>query len=526
LSVSPKLVEFTPTTRFMEETDVCYLNSSVLSVQQSIPNGCAAKSLPPSQRLQLGLHALAGTQPITELAEAADVSRKFVYQQRDRACRALDEAFHPAAADTEVLFYLPVTKQWLRQLILGLVLICHSPLRGVVELLRDLFDYHLSLGTVHNILRRAVQGARQHNHAQDLSRVRAGGHDEIYQAGQPVLVGVDLDSTYCYLLSLEEHCDGDTWGIRLLELQQRGLGPEFVVGDAGNALRAGLAEALPQTPCRSDVFHALKEMTEAVGKLENRAYEALQSCARWDIRIARDRQHGRPINASARKRRSDAQKKQAQALTLADDVALLGRWLRWDVLGLAGPPHADRLALYDFVVAELKARVAQAPAVLSRLVTYLEHQRDDLLHFASALDADLAKLAARFALPEKQVRALWAARLWPLSSSKRWYQEASLRQLLGARYFPLTQALDAVRRRTVRASSLVENLNSRLRNYFFLRRQLGNEYLCLLQFYFNHHRYDRSERSERVGKSPAELLSGQRHAHWLELLGYTRFSRN
>ena len=34
------------------------------------------------------------------------------------------------------------------------------------------------------------------------------------------------------------------------------------------------------------------------------------------------------------------------------------------------------------------------------------------------------------------------------------------------------------------------------------------------------------QRRERLGKSPAELLTGQRHRHWLELLGYQRFSRN
>jgi hypothetical protein len=77
----------------------------------------------------------------------------------------------------------------------------------------------------------------------------------------------------------------------------------------------------------------------------------------------------------------------------------------------------------------------------------------------------------------------------------------------------------------VRASSLVENLNSRLRAYFFLRRQLGGDYLSLLQFFLNHRRYLRSDNPDRVGKSPAELMTGQGHAHWLELLGYTRFSR-
>ena len=46
----------------------------------------------------------------------------------------------PAPKADEVLFHLPVTKAWLRQLVLALVLICHSSYRGVVELLRDLFD--------------------------------------------------------------------------------------------------------------------------------------------------------------------------------------------------------------------------------------------------------------------------------------------------------------------------------------------------------------------------------------------------
>ena len=76
---------------------------------------------------------------------------------------------------------------------------------------------------------------------------------------------------------------------------------------------------------------------------------------------------------------------------------------------------------------------------------------------------------------------------------------------------------------TPRASSLVENLNSRLRNYFFLRRTLGESYLNLLQFFLNHRRFMRSEVAERVGKSPKEVMTGQPHPHWLELLGFIRF---
>ena len=111
---------------------------------------------------------------------------------------ALTQAFDPQPKDEEVLFYLPVTKAWLRQLVLALVLIGHAPYRAVVELLRDLFDWHISLGTVHNIVHSAVEPARAISRRVDLAGVRIGAHDEIFQARKPVLVGVDTASTYCY----------------------------------------------------------------------------------------------------------------------------------------------------------------------------------------------------------------------------------------------------------------------------------------------------------------------------------------
>ena len=96
----------------------------------------------------MALQALAGTRPVTQLAQDYQVSRKFVYQQAHQAEQALADAFTPDPPDDDrVLFYLPVTKAWLRRLVLALLLICHSSFRGVNELLRDLFDSPLSLGT-------------------------------------------------------------------------------------------------------------------------------------------------------------------------------------------------------------------------------------------------------------------------------------------------------------------------------------------------------------------------------------------
>jgi hypothetical protein len=109
---------------------------------------------------------------------------------------------------------------------------------------------------------------------------------------------------------------------------------------------------------------------------------------------------------------------------------------------------------------------------------------------------------------------------------RRWPRQAALREALKGRYHGVCADVEELSAHVVRASSLVENLNSRLRNYFFLRRQLGENYLVLLQYFLNHRRYLRSEHPHRVDKSPTELLTGEPHRHWLELLGYTRFVRN
>ena len=109
-----------------------------------------AASLSPGTRQDIGIQVLARTEPVSHLAAIHQVSRKFAYQQGNQAQQALDESFAPSQGDDEVLFHLPVTKNWLYQLILGLVLICHCSYRGVVELFRDLFDTPISIGTVHN----------------------------------------------------------------------------------------------------------------------------------------------------------------------------------------------------------------------------------------------------------------------------------------------------------------------------------------------------------------------------------------
>jgi hypothetical protein len=81
---------------------------------------CPAKQLLPQQRQDLAIQVLAGAETVSDLAREHEVSRKFLYHQVHTAEQALNQAFTPPPTPADkILFYLPVTKAWLRQLILG-----------------------------------------------------------------------------------------------------------------------------------------------------------------------------------------------------------------------------------------------------------------------------------------------------------------------------------------------------------------------------------------------------------------------
>jgi hypothetical protein len=486
--------------------------------------------LGPDQRKDLAIRVLARSEPVSALARRHAVSRPLLYRDARRASDALEACFDPPPDEADVLFDLPVTPSWRRQFVLALVLAGHASFRGIQEIFEDVLDEEgLSLGSIHNLLQEAVQKARLINQAEDLSPVRVGVHDEIFQARQPVLVGVDARSTYCYLLSVEDHRDETTWGTHLLDLASRGFQPDYTIADGGVGLRAGQAAACPGVACHADVFHAERELGRLATYLEHRAWAAMAARqkvqARCD-RAARPQSRHHREQPTLERRLQAARHTETEAVGLADDVHILADWMGRDVLALAGPDLATRRELFDFVLQELRRREARCPHRLTPVRRMLEGARDDLLAFAGVLEERFEELAARFGVPRFLVQAVAENEGRDDSAPAFWQHQARLYHHLGGRLEALTTAVREVFAETPRASSLVENLNSRLRTYFFLRRQIGDDYLELLRFYLNHRRFPRSERPERVGRSPAELLTGRPHAHWLELLGFQRFQRN
>ncbi|MEL6555767.1 MAG: hypothetical protein AAFQ63_20240 [Cyanobacteria bacterium J06621_11] len=483
-----------------------------------------AASLSADVRQDIGIQVLSRSQPISHIAATHQISRKFVYQQGEKVQQALDESFAPSQGDDDILFHLPVTKNWLFQLILGLVLICHSSYRGVVELFRDVFDTSISVGTIHNRLQATVEKATEVNQSQDLSEITVGLHDEIFHADKPVLVGVDAASTYCYLLASVEHRDEETWGFHLLDVMAQGFDPDYTIADGGSGLRAGQKAAMPETPCHGDVFHIQQQFEQVANSLARQAQGATTRRIKLEETIAQAKLKDK-MTQKLTIQQVKIKRREAGLMARARDVKILLQWFEHDVMTLAGPALSVRQELYDFIVTELIQRAGKSYPGIRKLRTALHNQREQLLAFAGVLDQKLTKIARDFELPLQAVRDVCLLHRKPNASNAYWERWNQLHRQLSSQFHELMAAVSEALKTTPRASSMVENLNSRLRNYFFLRRSLGDSYLNLLQFFCNHRCFSRSRLPERVGKSPKQLLTGEAHPHWLELLGFDRFQK-
>ena len=362
------------------------------------------------------------------------------------------------------------------------------------------------------------------NQSQNLSGIKVGLHDKIFHAARPVLVGVDAASTYCYLLKSVDHRNEDTWGWYLLDAMAQGFDPNYTIADGGSGLRAGQKAVMPAVPCHGDVFHIQHQFEQAANGLIRRVQggpaRLLKQAQQMSKTSLKDIVDQRLVI-----QQFQAKQPEQALISLAQDVKTLLGWFSHDVLSLAGPPLTVRQKLFGFIACELQQREGERYLAIRKLRKALHNQRDQLLAFAGVVDQKLADIADCFQLPVQAVQEVCLLHRKHDTSNAyriRWNQ---LHRQLSGKFHGVMKAIGKALEDTPRASSMVENPNSRLRNYFFLRRSLGDDYLNLLQFSINHQQFMRSLKPERVSKNPKQLMTGESHPHWLELLGFEQFQR-
>jgi hypothetical protein len=281
-----------------------------------------------------------------------------------------------------------------------------------------LMGVSMSMGTIRNVLLSAAQQAGVINREQDLSGLRVGLHDEIFQGAIPVLAGIDAASTYCYLLVAAQHRDADSWGVHLLDATRQGLKPDYTIADAGQGLRAGQKAAWGGTPCHGDVCHITRQYEGLANTRSRLAKGATSRRKKMEARIGHAGRSG--PNDELVSQLALARQTEAQAHRLARDVRTLTQWLSPDVLALAGPDSATRRELFDFIVEELEHCEGEDAGRIRPVRVALQNQRDDLLAFAGVLDEKLAGIAQALEISETLVRETCVRHRSPSTSTAYW----------------------------------------------------------------------------------------------------------
>lgn len=456
---------------------------------------------------------------MTQIAQAYQISRTFLYQLLLAANLQLEVLF----SDEKCLFQ---KDHWhLEQLLLLLRLEGKCSLPSISSILKAL-EYHPdSLGYLSQFFHSAGQ-ALPSTLLMPSKKLVFYLSDEIFASHAPILVTIEAQSTAILNIELASDRSAETWEAHFEALENHHFFSLGMASDRGKGVVAGYQAACDMALWVADYFHEFRHLFEVRHQLERKAYAAITKEYETARRFANARSES---NLQKRLEQYDtAHRACEQAITLYDQLDLLLDLLR-DALHLCSP-HG-KLRTPEGVRSELTLLLdmiegLDGAAITQTLQPIRKHLDDILVPFkqAEAIAADL-----RLVVPHEALDCLVLAwhhdHLSSQSGSKQKRSHQRERDFwLACADALLADAFDSLKRLVfdkldsiVRASSLVEMVNSLIRPYLrSCKGQITQETLNLIMFYHNHRRY---KSGKRQGKAPIELLTGKPlEAPWWELL--------
>jgi hypothetical protein len=350
--------------------------------------------------------------------------------------------------------------------------------------------------------------------------------DEIFAIHAPILVTIDARSTTILNIELASDRSAETWRAHFAALEDHQFVSLGMASDRGLGLVAGYQAACDMALWVADYFHEFRDLFAVLHQLERKAYAAIGQEDDAAHKFARAKSEA--TLAKRLHQYDTAHHACEQAMALYDQLALLLHLLR-EALQLCSP-HG-RLRTVENVRSELTLlfdmiEELDGVAITQTLQPIRTHLDDILVPFKQV---EVVAAELRFVVPHEAldflVLAWHHAHLGDQSGSKkkRYHQSerdfwlACAEGLLGNEFDTLTALVFDKLDTIVRASSLVEMVNSLIRPYLHsCKGQITQETLNLIMFYHNHRRY---KSGKRQGKAPIELLTGKPlEASWWELL--------
>ena len=351
--------------------------------------------------------------------------------------------------------------------------------------------------------------------------------DEIFAIRTPILVTIDAQSTAILKIELASDRSAKTWETHFKALDAHHFHSLGMASDRGVGLKAGYQAACKDGFWVCDQFHEFQDLFNHCHQLERQAYRAIAGEHEAAEKFANAKSE-----ATLQKRLEKyekAKKSCEHAIERYDQLDFLLSMLS-ETLHLCSSlgrlrtvegVRSDLIRILNLMEEDIKDE--KLPKLLKPIRSHL----DDLLvpfRQVERIHADLLEL-----MPEQIVDALvlsWhhdhlsyqshgKKKHYHQRESEYWlnFSEGLLDERFDALKSLVFENLDSI----VKASSLVEMVNSLIRPYLNSSKgQMTQETLNLIMFYHNHRRY---KGGRRQGKAPIELLTGETlQGDWIDLL--------
>jgi hypothetical protein len=355
--------------------------------------------------------------------------------------------------------------------------------------------------------------------------------DEIFAKSIPLLITVEPISSAILRIELADQRTAVIWSAHFQAIQANGFEAHSLTSDAGRGLCAAHKAVLSDIPWQLDTFHGIAHrLGHYVRRLEKSAYTAIEAIDKRESRLA-----------SARSERVmdkrlllclEADKAAEQAIDLYDDFSYLYTTLihQLNVFDSNGDLRQHE-QVEGHMIAALELMASLNHSGIAKTAPLIKNALPDLLTYFK--DSQVAVKNCNTLTDNKDaLKALYLAWQWNkvvikskvTSRKKRAIEQRQdyleLAELFigeKEKYWILKEKVTDELDKIVQASSMVECINSILRPYLNTSKsQVTQEFLNTFMFYHNHRRY---HAGKRKGKTPMEILTGNKQEEdWIILL--------
>ncbi len=459
---------------------------------------------------------------MSQLANQYNISRTFLYQLMNQAILYLSLCFSEARPFENEANHR--NRDW-HELILLLRLEGQCSISSITEILNHRGISPACHGTLSECFK--ADGAQLPctlKADQDHYVMVLG--DEIFAGQRPILITIEPISTAILRMELAPNRNAETWKNHFQQIHDHQYLALGLTSDRGTGLVKGFKDTHSDKPWYSDHFHELRDLCRHLTRLENQAYAMIDQeseCLRtFDNACSSEHLHKR-LSAY-----EHAAACAHQMITRYDHLHDLVNVVKislhfFDAQGRPQSPHTSQ----ETIRAALELMREWADSQLNDIVDTLWQHMDDITECLVQAQVCYEQLIDIVPIDARDYLCLaWqhAHQTYQTKSAIKHYHQRECHFWLscvepflsGPTQPVIDEAFDRLNT-MVRASSLVEMVNSHIRPYLnACKGQITQETLNLIMFYHNHRRY---KSGKRQNQAPIEILTGKKlEKHWVEML--------